>query len=367
MTTEKSSVTRSEVAATELEILARFKAGEIAANTVAELLRGSPVPETVRPEASPASVSSLRPEKFRRRNPDLRLTEYIEQYRSEYAGRDPSRLSQLDFWDQKLGNALLTELDDDEIANILDDLASENGKAWRGTDADGAAIFKRRSGKRSPATVNRYLATISAICSFAIKIRSCPKNWNNPCSRVSARPENNQRVRYLTMAEQQRLLTAAKAQKWERMHLLVLMALKTGARRSELLNLRWRDIVWERKTAHLLETKNGDERMLVLLDDVIAELRRFEGAPAGLIFPSKRTPSQPMSFQTIWEKCLKEAGIKDFRFHDVRHTTASMLIQNGVSLFETGAILGHKDSKVTQRYAHLSTDQSAANLRRVFG
>ncbi len=369
MTTESTSVTcdgnRPEVAATgqtaDLELLERFRAGLITPEELANALRG--------PASTPETTSgpSLRPEKFRRRNPDLTLSEYIKEYRAEYQGRDPSRLMQLGFWDDRLGSQRLDELDDDEIAQALDELASQNGRAWRGKDADGNPIFKSRPKRRSNATVNRYLATISAVCSFAVKIRSCPKNWGNPCSRVSSRPENNQRVRFLTPAEQERLLAAAKRQSWERMFLLVLLALKTGARRSELTNLRWRDIDWERKTAHLRETKNGSERYLIILDDGIAELRLHQDKPDALIFPSRRIPSQPMAFETIWKQTLKDAGIRDFRFHDLRHTTASMLIQNGVSLFETGAILGHKDSKVTQRYAHLSTDQSAANLRRVFG
>jgi integrase len=395
MTTVMNSVTQtesgSEVAATESAIVLatlrlghKFAMGEITADDLArqisELTSTVPTEENSHVSASPddasvqsqpvaasSEVTAKRPEKFKRRNPDLTLAEYIIQYRQEYKGRDPSRLSQLDFWEEKLGSTLLVDLDDDEIAHILDDLASEHGRAWRGTDADGCAIFKKRPTKRSPATINRYLATISAICTFAIKTRACPKDWFNPCSRISSRTENNHIIRYLSQTEQSALLKAARDSKWERLYLLVLMALKTGARRSELLNLRWKDIHWDQKVAHLKQTKNGEERMLILLDDVIKELRLHEDKADKLIFPSTRTPSQPMAFNVRWEEALKVAGIKNFRFHDLRHTTASLLVQNGVSLFEVGAILGHKDSETTKRYAHLATDQSAKNLRRVFG
>ena len=371
MTTENQSVTCSghspEVAATGqhdqslLEAMKGFQNGSLSLEELAIALKGEATPK---PKPSPG----IRPEKFRFRNSDLTLSEYISQYRQEYQGRDPSRENHLKFWDDHLGQVKLADLDDDDIARALDDLANENGRAWRGKDADGKAIIKLKPTKRSPATVNRYRATLSAVCSWAIKtVRSCPKSWGNPCSRVSSKPENNLRVRYLTPTEQQKLLDAAKKENWERMYLLVLMALKTGARRSELTGLRWRDIDWERQTAHLLETKNGEQRYLPLLTDVIKELKLHRDKPETLIFASRRTPSQPMAFETIWQRCLKNAGIQNFKFHDLRHTTASMLIQNGVSLFETGAILGHKDPKITQRYAHLSTDKNHENLRRVFG
>ena len=136
----------------------------------------------------------------------------------------------------------------------------------------------------------------------------------------------------------------------------------TGMRKSEMMNLKWSDIDFARSVAMLSTTKNGDPRHCPIPSIAMMELKKFRGIGDGLVFPSKLLPDQPIVFKKHWLKALERAGVSGFRFHDLRHTAASYMIMNGVDIYETATILGHKDVQTTQRYAHLSTDHiSKAN------
>ena len=125
-----------------------------------------------------------------------------------------------------------------------------------------------------------------------------------------------------------------------KLYLLVLVALTTGARKGELLALRWADIDRERAVAYVRASKNGDRRMLPLTPAVLEELKRFGGAEHALLFGSERRPGKPMQFDAAWQLALKEARIDNFRFHDLRHSCASYLAQQGASLVELADVLG---------------------------
>ena len=148
------------------------------------------------------------------------------------------------------------------------------------------------------------------------------------------------------------------------------MALTTGARRGELLRLRWKDVDVDRGEAELEETKNGDRRILVLLPQVIAELARFAPKDAAkseaLVFRSRLRPSQPYSTAKAFNEAVALAGINNFRFHDCRHCTASYMAQHGASLLEIADTLGHRQLRMVQRYAHLNTDSRRRLMARVF-
>lgn len=154
------------------------------------------------------------------------------------------------------------------------------------------------------------------------------------------------------------------------------MALTTGARRGELLGLRWCDVNQERAEAELHDTKNGDRRVLVLLPQVIAELERFapKDAPTSqaLVFRSRLRPSKPYSTAKVFNEAVVSARIKPhpktgkFRFHDCRHSCASYMAQSGASLLEIADTLGHRQLRMVQRYAHLNTDSRRRLMTRVF-
>jgi len=163
------------------------------------------------------------------------------------------------------------------------------------------------------------------------------------------------------------LFEACRVSSWDRLYLLVLLALTTGARRSELLNLKWNNVDWDNNQAYVETSKNGHPRVLPLTKEAIKELRLFKQDGNILIFKSIINPNKPFCFSKSWGKALKEAGITDFTFHSLRHTTASYLAQSGASLLEIGNVLGHKSLSVTKRYAHLCVESKTKLVNAVLG
>lgn len=295
------------------------------------------------------------------------VKDLIDLYMAHYAGRDMTRQSRLTWWTQRLGEKALQDVSDDDVHAALEDLAHQHARYFAGKDADGKPIYKARKRARAPATINRYSASLGAVMTWAIRRRIAPKGYVHPCRTVERRVENNERVRFLSDEERSALLAACKASAWPRLYLLVLMALTTGARRGELVGLRWRDIDLEGSVAHVGRTKNGDARLLPLVPAVLDELQRFKGADSALVFPSTRVPTQPMSFESRWQAALAAAGVKKFTFHSLRHSCASMLAQNGATLLEIGDLLGHRQVQMTKRYSHLATGHKAALVNRLLG
>jgi integrase len=215
----------------------------------------------------------------------------------------------------------------------------------------------------SNATVNRYKAAISVVFNYACRQYNLT---SNPVGLIPSKPEDNHRVRYLSTLERKRLLNACREVSWSKLYLLVLTAITTGARRGELLSLRWNDIDFERQTAYVQTTKNGQPKVLPLTDDVIKELNKFRQQGSSLIFNSEIKPDKAFCFNKQWKKALTLAEVDNFRFHDLRHTTASYLAMSGASLLEIADVLGHKQISVTKRYAHLCIDHKERLISRVF-
>ena len=165
------------------------------------------------------------------------------------------------------------------------------------------------------------------------------------------------------------------------------MAITTGARQGELLRLKWSDIDFSARRAYVYQSKNGEPRVLPFVDSVIDELTRHRdriieeqrkkldpGIEAllpfetvALIFESKRAPGKPFEFRKHWVKAMKKAKMTNFRFHDLRHTCASYLAQNGATLLEIAEVLGHKQMEVTKRYSHLCVDHKQDLVDRMLG
>lgn len=298
----------------------------------------------------------------------LALTALVAAYLAAYEGRDRSRVAQLDRWAQLLGDRPFHEITDDDVFAGLERLRAEPARVYHGKDAAGEPIHRAKAGAKSPATVNRYLAALAALFTWARKRRLAPRGWENPCSKVERAPERNGVVRFLSADELQRLLASCRESTWPRLYLLVLLALTTGARRSELIGLTWGDVDLERAVAHIRHTKNGQPRALPLLPAVVEELRRFaSGRPEACVFPSRAQLSKPRHFGSSWVQALARARIRQFRFHDLRHTCASYLAQNGASLLEIADVMGHRQLAMVKRYAHLTTDTKARLVNRIMG
>jgi len=139
-----------------------------------------------------------------------------------------------------------------------------------------------------------------------------------------------------------------------------------------MMNLRYSDIDFDKGLANLGDSKNGEPRLNAIPAATMNELKKFRQVGNGLLFNGTKTvkgvktdTGKPFEFRKRWYAALKEAGITKFRFHDLRHTSASYLIMNGASLKEVAEILGHKSTQTSDRYAHLSTEHKSKLVERV--
>lgn len=297
----------------------------------------------------------------------LAMPDLIDLYMAHYTGRDTTRVQRLTWWKDRLQGIALQDLSDDHVHAALESLTAQASRYFAGKDAEDRPIYKAKRKPLAPATINRYGASLAAVCTWAIKRRIAPKGWAHPCRSIERQPENNEKTRFLSDAERERLLLACKASSWPRLYALVLLALTTGARKSELLGLRWGDVDLDRATAHCGRTKNGDPKVLPLVPAVVEELKRHAAGPTVHVFESTRRKGNPFAFEPRFVEALQVAKIRAFRFHDLRHSCASMLARSGATLLEIGDVLGHRQLQMTKRYSHLTTQHKAELLARVMG
>ena len=246
-------------------------------------------------------------------------------------------------------------------------------------------------GKR-PATVLRDLTTLSGILSFAVRLGLLA---DNPMRRVlKPRLDRTPNVRFLDPEEESRLRSALEdrdhriraaresGNAWRRArnhaplpkltgfgdHLTpaVLVSLNTGLRRGELLALCWHDINLRLAvlSVHATSAKSGQTRHVPLNAESVETLKRWrdqnpDASPLDKVF------AVSTSFKTAWAVVLKAAGIKRFRWHDLRHHFASRLVQADVNLNTVRELLGHGSLAMTLRYAHLGPDQKREAVDRL--
>ncbi len=216
--------------------------------------------------------------------------------------------------------------------------------------------LRRRMIKERPVMFNRVLATLSHLYTIAIEYGYIDaKPFNTRKKRIK---ETN-RLRYLLPDEATRLLDACT----DHLRPVVEVALHTGLRRGELLSLRLgREVNLEERMISLgieTKTKNNEIRYVPLNDTAYNVLRQAaEGKKIGdHIFTWKG--KELTSVKRSWASALRAAEVEDFHFHDLRHTFASNLAMQGVDLLVLKELLGHKDIKMTLKYAHLSPDHRA--------
>ena len=231
--------------------------------------------------------------------------------------------------------------------------------------------IKTPGGKtKSAGTLNRYLGVLSPALTFAVKELGWLKS--NPAFNVSRREEPNGRVRWLSDEERERLLNEVKKAKSPFLYPAVIIGISTGARRGEIMGLKWADIDLNAGWANLNNTKNKDRRGIPLTGLALVVLRDLYNKRHSdvWVFPNADNTG-PFDIRSGWEHAKKRAKVEDFRFHDLRHTCASYLIMNGASLGEIADVLGHKDPRMSRRYAHIS-DQHKAHVvasmnQKIFG
>jgi integrase len=172
----------------------------------------------------------------------------------------------------------------------------------------------------------------------------------------------NYTQKFLNQDEIVRLLNGCKQSPHPYLYLAVKALLLTGARVGELRNARWQDIDEQKRIWVVPISKSGRSREIFLSTealDTFAEVRRksarlgTSNMPDGYVFTNPRTRTKYNSFYAAWYKIVRTEGLEDVRIHDLRHTYASILINNEVSIYEVQRLLGHSNVTMTQRYAHL--------------
>lgn len=195
----------------------------------------------------------------------------------------------------------------------------------------------------NPATVNRQMDTLRSLFAKAVDWGRLDKN---PVLKVKRLRMDNQRVRFLTEQEIKRLYEASKS----RVSQFLTVALNTGMRRSNLVNLCWEDIDFKNRVIHVLKTKSGKAYEVPInnqLFELLRDLAKTNPTPTG---PVLDTTNLRRDFRTA----LRKASIKNCTIHDIRHSFASHLAMKGIDIYTISQLLGHSDIKMTQRYAHLA-------------
>lgn len=222
--------------------------------------------------------------------------------------------------------------------------------------ADVAAMVSRlREGELSIATVNRTMAVLRRIFNLALKWEVY--QGKNAARHIQMQREQHRTV-FLSSRQVQSLCRALDEEEDRTAASCMALLLFTGARRGEALNARWADMDIERRNWTVPVSKNGRTRHIPLGDGALHALRgqrRLSGNP--FVFPGKVEGRPLKGLRRPWERVKKAAGLSpDLRLHDLRHTFASMLVNNGRSLYEVGKLLGHQQLSTTTRYAHFDQD-----------
>lgn len=280
------------------------------------------------------------------------LNRFITQWLPKYPQREAKQTALLNWWRERSGHLLLVDLTPAVIAEGRDHLRSE---------------ITVRGQIRSPSTVNRYLSALGKALTVAVK------EWGwletSPVSKVTKPPEARGRERFLSGAEKDRLLHECRQSRNANLLPMVALALITGMRFGELAELHWRDIDLGQRTITLVLTKNGDRRIIPLTADaeeILKACPSFGNGQDELIFQSRRNSQirRRVSIRGAFEAAVRRSGIKDFRFHDLRHSAASHMAMSGATQGELMAILGHKSPAMTRRYAHYSQSHLLKVLER---
>lgn len=271
------------------------------------------------------------------------FSEMIQRYVKNELPKTPKSIKKVTYqllkWEKELGAYLLSDITSSRITEVRDRFLNEplsNGK------------------KRSNATVVRYMAALSKV--FTIAVNEWEWLDSSPMRKVSRPTEPRGRVRFLSDDERQRLLNSASKQSNPHVYPIIVLAISTGMRQGEILNLNWNDINLRDGYLILHQTKNNERRRVPITGhakEVLQNHKKIRRIDTNLVFYGKN-PQTPFFIRNIWQSLINDAQLEDFRFHDLRHTAASYLAMNGASLTEIAEILGHKTLSMVKRYAHLT-------------
>lgn len=273
------------------------------------------------------------------------MAEAIDRYVTNLRMVNPARMKEvgpiMDWWKGQLGHFKLCDVSKDQLYRCRDQLKASHVKA------------NPKLGKLSNARVNRYMAALERLFNVA-----CAEwDWiaKSPVGGIEKLPEPTGRTRFLTEDERDKLLEAVQKSENRQLYTIVLLAITTGARRGELERIQLKHVDVANQKILVPITKTKKPRILRLVEPALSQVIAAMGkrAPDDFLFASSIKPNQPNFFRRSWNTAVKRAGLKDFKFHDLRHTAASYLAQHGAGLHQISEILGHSSYHVTKRYVHL--------------
>jgi len=300
---------------------------------------------------------------------DLKI--YIAKHPTQYKDQlnPPRRLNRIK---ADLGNRPGAGIKPRDVEAWLDGLT--NGHAQRG---EGQPL--------ADASVNRYRVMLSAVYKRAIKNE---KVTDNPVKGTSQRKLRNGVIRWLKTDEERAIRSAVQTRidtamedghldyaNHQRHHLCeFIISIQTGMRAGEQYGLEWPDIDLKHKQIHVKESKNGTERYIPMLYEVVESFQRLKSME---LKRKDRAEGQPNHSpkdccfaladpKKWWKAVLVEAKVQNYRWHDNRHTFCSRLVQAGKSLKVVQELAGHRDIKMTARYAHLDQESKRAALEAAF-
>lgn len=284
----------------------------------------------------------------------------------------------LRFWCEQFGHLRLNDIDGDVIEGAIETLQQRRKLSSTGHDR----------GTVSLSTVKKYISLLGTVFKYATAkklIHQSPltnKHWPHV---------NDERTRYLSQAEFSALQDALEQTQCPELKPIVMLAIFTGWRKSELLGLTWQRVNLN-DTAKpyqgsnkpylipphsiLIETsKTGEPRTVALASQAHEALlywhqavitkKGAEPADAELVFPSRENKNKPLDIRTPWQTTLRRAGIEHIRWHDLRHTFSSWAIMSGSNPLEVATVTGHRDLKSLKRYSHLAPEHTADVVERM--
>jgi integrase len=235
-------------------------------------------------------------------------------------------------------------------------------KASSITKQEVQALHEKISSESGLYQANRLLERIKAIYNKAIEW-----GWEgvNPAQGVKKYKEKS-RNRFLHPDELPRFFESLEAEPNDTVRDYIYVSLLSGARKSNVLEMRWEDIHFERQEWLIPETKNGDPLRVPLVPKVIEILqdRLQKYGNRGWVFEGTGKTGHLIEPKSGWKRILNRAGIKDLRIHDLRRTVGSWQAATGANSYIIGGTLGHKDQKSTAIYARLNIDPIRASLEK---
>lgn len=260
------------------------------------------------------------------------IERYVKDNEDKKSIRDDVRSA--NWWKEQFKSASLV---------YIDELTSEQIRAFRDEELG-------RPGKKGPikpATVDRKLAFLRSV----LRAAKLKWEWVRDVPFVELFNEEEERERYLEPHEVERLVRVLP----EPFNYMALLAVATGLRQANVFQLKWSEVNLVGRYIRLpgVRMKNGNPFSVALNETALTVIRAQIGKHTEYVFPKEDGTPHMWLPSDMWKKAIEEAGLENVRWHDLRHTWASLMRQSGVALADLQEMGGWKSERMVQRYAHL--------------